>query len=343
MLKRLLRPLVLLLFMTGCTAKEYDWVIKIEDQPIAPQDFVVAQMHAYVEAQPLADNGADVLKSTIDGVDGNRWINSHTLEKLKRDYFIETEFEKRNLKFASQARDFIEMFGREGWENVQSIYTNNGLELQHYLDYLETLYMEQLVFNDIFINSSEAPVTDREIEDYLHNNLCRVSLFKVARVNDNGSPLEPQQITAVETVVTTAVDSINNGLPMADAASVALTDAGKLLGSNEDFSNGADFVSTAYISNSNINLVYDFMADFFTVPQGQCVYYTLDDCYYICQRIPLCDTQVEYMYLKQDVVNILRDVEFEEMIAAACRDMTVEYNDEALKNYSPAKINMTIG
>ena len=49
------------------------------------------------------------------------------------------------------------------------------------------------------------------------------------------------------------------------------------------------------------------------------------------------------MYLKQDVVNILRDVEFEEMIAAACRDMTVEYNDEALKNYSPAKINMTIG
>ncbi len=342
MLKKLLLPLALL-FMAGCTAKEYDWVIKIEDQPIPPHTYVAAQMHAYVEAQPLAEDGTDVLHSTIDGVPGNQWIETHTIEKLKRDRFINAEFEKRNLKFASQAKDFIEMFGQEGWDNVKDIYSVNGLDMEDYMQYLEGLYKEQMVFNDIFVNNSDNPVTDREIEDYLQNNLCRASLFKIARINDDGSAISRRQSEQLETIVTDTVDRINSGESMAQAAGLALTESGKLLGSNEDFSNGADFVTTVYISNSNINLVYDFMADFFTIPQGQCVYYTVDDCYYICQKIPLCDTQVEYMYMKQDVANIIRDVEFEDMIARAGREMTVEYNTEAMQAYSLGKIRMTIG
>lgn len=341
MLKKLLLPLTLL-FMAGCTAKEYDWVIKIDDQPVEPRTYVAAQMHAYVEAQPLAEDGADVLHSTIDGVKGSRWIEAHTLEKLKRDHFINAEFKKRNLNFASQAENFIKMFGQEGWDHVKDIYSNNGLDMEDYLDYLEGLYKEQMVFNDIFVNSSDNPVTDREIEDYLHSNLCRVSMFKIARINDDGSAIDRQQSAQLETIVIDTVGRINSGESMAQAAGFALTESGRLLGSSEDFSNGADFVTTMYISNSNINLIYDFMADFFTIPQGQCVYYTVDDCYYICQKIPLVDTQVEYMYMKQDVANIIRDAEFEDMIARAGREMAVEYNSEAVQAYSLGKIRMTI-
>lgn len=343
MLKRLLLPVALLLAFAGCTAKEYEWVVKIEDQPISPQTFVAAQMQAFAEAQPLAEDTNDLLHSTIDGEDSGSWIETHTIDKLKRNHFINTEFEKRNLKFASQAKDFIKMFAEEGWENVKYLYTNNGLEMGHYVDYLESLYKEQLLFNDIFVNSSENPVTDREIEEYLNSNLCRVSLFKIARLNDDGTPVNDGQIAQLETIVNTAVENINGGQTIAEVASVALAQSGEVLGSTADFSNGDDFVSTAYISSSNINLVYDFMADFFTLPVGTCVYYALDDCYYICQKLPLCDTQVEYMYMKQDVVNLIRDAEFEQMIADACKDYMVEYNKQAVAAYSPAKINMNIG
>ena len=343
MIKRLLLPVLLLLALSGCTAREYDWVVKIEDQSVDPHTYVAAQLQAYAEARPLAEDGTDLLHSTIEGEDSSHWIDSHTIDKLKRNYFIDTEFEKRNLKFASQAEDFIKMFAEEGWENVQYIYTNNGLEIDHYVDYLEGLYKEQLLFNDIFVNSSENPVTDREVEEYLGKNLCRVSLFKVARINDDGTAVNDDQIAQLETIVNDAVKRINEGTAIADAASVALTQAGPVLGSDADFSNGADFVSTAYISSSNVNLIYDFMADFFTLPVGTCVYYTLEDCYYICHKIPLSDTQVEYMYLKQDVINFIRDEEFEKMIADACADYTVEYNSQAMTAYSPSRINMNIG
>ena len=33
MLKRLFLPVALMLVMAGCTAKEYEWIVKIEEKP----------------------------------------------------------------------------------------------------------------------------------------------------------------------------------------------------------------------------------------------------------------------------------------------------------------------
>ncbi len=343
MLKRLFLPMLLVLSLTGCAAKEYDWVLKVSDREISPESYVSAQMHAYVEARNMADYSTSVLSGDIDGVSTDRWITDHTVEWLKRNIFIETEFEKRNLKFGTEADEFIHIFAQEGWENVALMYENNGLDFEYYFDYLKLLYKEQLVFNAIFLYGEDNKVTDREIEDYLGNNLNRVSYFPVARVNDDGTPLTDHQNSQLDAMVASAVDSINNGQSIQDVAGQLLTDTGTLLGSAEDFSDGASFVTTEYITSSSIDLIFDFMEDFFQLPQDKCVSYKLEDCYYICQKRPLCDTQVEYMYLKQDVINVIRDVEFEQMIADASRQMTVEYNDEAVKFYTPQKLKMTIG
>ena len=143
-------------------------------------------------------------------------------------------------------------------------------------------------------------------------------------------------------MVSDAVARINNGEKMLDVAGDVLTQSGVLLGSDVDFSDPSDYIATEYITSSNIALVFDFMENFFRLEEGSCVSYRLEDCYYICQKIRLCDTQVEYMYMKQDVVNFIRDAEFEEMIASACKEMTVEYNTEAMNVYTPKKLKMTI-
>ena len=332
MLKKLLLPLFLIIALSGCATKEYDWVIKIDDKSIQPDDFVAAQMHAYIETQSLTEEDRDI----------SQWINDHAVEKLKRDIFIESEFSKRNLAFGQQADEFIHIFGEEGWGNVSRLYQNNDLDKELYFTYLTSLYKEQLVFNAIYLYDEQNKVTDREIEKYLNDNLSRLSFFRVARVNDDGTPVDAQQEQQLDDIVAAAVDSINNGEDIADVASAALTQSAQLLGSNEDFSDGAAFVTTEYISKASVNLLMDFMENFFVVPIGQCVSYELEDCYYICQQIELCDTQVEYMYLKQDVVNLIRDTEFEKMISDATEQMVVEYNPEAVKFYSPDKLKMNV-
>ena len=342
MIKKLIIPLLMALSLVGCGESEYSWVVKISDREVSPQEYVSAQMHAYIEARNMADYSEDVLDGNIDGVSTSQWITDHTLDRLKRNIFIEDEFEKRNLKFGTDADEYIHIFAEEGWVSVSKMYKNNGLEFDYYLDYLRMLYKEQLVFNSIYVYGEENKVTDREIEDYLANNLCRVSYFRVARVNDDGSALTADQDTQLDAMVADAVKSINSGRAIATVAGELLTQSGLLLGSAEDFSDGASFITTEYITSSSVTLIFDFMENFFTIDQDQCVYYKMGDCYYICQKRPLCDTQVEYMYLKQDVVNLIRDVEFEEMIACAADQMEVEYHPEAIKEYTPQKLKMIV-
>ena len=342
MLKKIVFPLVLILALTGCAQKEFDWVVKIEDQSITPETYVSAQMQAYMEAQTLADNSSDVLGSIIDGMSASRWINENALENLKRKVFIDKEFEKLNLKFADGADKFIKMFGEEGWENVSRIYANNGLDIDYYIEHLKSLYKEQLVFNAIFLSDGENAVSDREIEEYLDDNLCRVSIFTVSKNNYDGTSPEEDTKTALFDIVADAVDRINDGRSINIVAADCLSQAGTLLGDPVDYSNTSDIVTTALFSNSGPRMVYDFMQDFFRQPQGKCLLYELEDAYYICQKIPLCDTQVEYMYMKQEVATHLRDLEFEQMVQNACAEMTVELNSEAVNTYTPAKIDMTV-
>lgn len=342
MFRKMFFSLVLVLSLAGCAAKEYDWVVKIEDQSIDPETYVSAQMQSYMEAQTLADDSTDVLGSTIDGVSGNQWITENTIDSLKRKVFIDKEFEKMNLKFGEGVDKFIKMFGEEGWDNVSQIYSNNGLDIEYYIEYLKSLYKEQLVFNAIFLSDSENAVTDREIEEYLNNNLCRVSLFKIPKHNYDGTEPDEETRNELIAVIDSAVEKINRGGAISIVAAECITQAGKLLGDPADYSAGVDYVTTAFISNSSAHLVYDFMEEFFHHPQGKCLYYELEDAYYICQKIPLCDTQVEYMFMKQQVASQLRDAEFEYMVQQACDGMDVELNREALAVYTPSKINMTV-
>ena len=332
MFKKLLLPLLMIIALSGCATTEYDWVIKIDEKSIQPDEFVAAQMYAYIESQTMADEDRDV----------SQWINDHAVEKLKRDIFIESEFNKRNLAFGQQADEFIRIFGEEGWENVARLYENNKLDKELYFNYLTSLYKEQLVFNAIYLYDEQNKVNDKEIEEYLNENLSRLSFFRIARVNDDGTPIDEQQEQQLDSIVAAAVDSINNGENIAEVATHSLTQSAQLLGSEADFSDGEAFVTTEYISKASVDLLLDFMENFFIVPIGQCVSYELEDCYYICQKIELCDTQVEYMYLKQDVVNLIRDAEFEKMINDATQQMAVEYHPEAVRFYSPERLKMNI-
>ena len=342
MLKKIFLPIILVLSLSGCATEEYSWVVKISEDEITPQQYVAAQMHSYVEVRNIADYSTDVLAGDVDGVSTTQWINDHTVYWLKRINYIETEFEKRGLKFGSEADEFIRIFAEEGWDSVSQMYKNNGLDFEHYREYLKMLYKEQLVFNSIFVYDEENKITDAEIEDYLANNISRVSYFPVARINDDGSTLDDEQDIQMDSLVADAVNRINSGEEIQAVAGDILTQSAQLLGSSEDLSDGSQFVTTDYITSSSVTLIFDFMQNFFEIPENECVSYKLDDCYYICQKRPLCDTQVEYMYLKQDVVNIIRDAEFEDMISAACEKMDVQYNEEAVKFYTPKRLKMTI-
>ena len=161
---------------SGCKSNgDFDWVVKIDGREISPSEYTIAQMQAYVETR--ADESDD---------ESNELISQRTIENLKRYIFVEREFENRNLALSEDELQAVETFSQQDWDNISRFYTGNGLDLDAYKAYLTYLVKEQLVFNDIYMGD-ESEETGEQVDNYLQKNLSRVSVFKVAKVNDDGS------------------------------------------------------------------------------------------------------------------------------------------------------------
>ena len=69
--------MILILSLAGCSTSEYGWVVKIADVEVSPEEYVSAQMQAYVEARNLAEYSENMeyaIKRLQDYWNKNEWI-----------------------------------------------------------------------------------------------------------------------------------------------------------------------------------------------------------------------------------------------------------------------------
>ncbi len=324
------------LFFTNNTNKEYKWVVKINGESFSPQQFVTAQLQSCIEAQIFLGE-KNVFESNINGMSGEDWINQNSIYLLKKYKYVTDEVKKRNLKFTHSTKKYIESFAKERWSDVESLYTQNGLTEEYYAQYLKSSYEEELLFNALYSEGGEFAVSDKDITEYLNSNLCRIALFCVPKYNEDKTPFTNQKLENLHKNVIDGVKKINSGEDISTIASQLINFAGY------DTKNP---INITYISSSGINVGSDILKSvlgkLFEIETNECIFYETEDFYYVFQRMELCDTQVEYVCLKQDALFLMKNKEYEELIKDACDNMIVELNQGALKRYSPTQIKMII-
>lgn len=327
---------VALFIVNNVNDKEYEWVVKIDGESFSPQQFVTAQLQSCVEAQ-IVIGEQNVSESQINGIDSEEWINQNTINLLKKYKYITDEVEKRNLRFTHSTKKYIESFAKERWADVETLYTQNGLTEEYYAQYLKALYREQLLFNALYSEGGEFAVNDEAVTEYLNNNLCRIALFCVPKYNSDNTFFTEEKLDELHEKVVNGVEDINSGKDISEVALELINFAGY------DTENP---INTTYISRSGINAGPDVMRTIsnylFEIDKNECMFYETDEFYYVCQRMKLSDTQVEYACLKQDALFIMKNDEYEELIENACENMVVEVNKAALKKYSPSQIKIII-
>lgn len=315
---------------------DYDWVVKIDGASVSPQQYVTAQLQSYVEAQ-LISGEKDVLNCKISDLDGEEWINQNTLKLLKRYKCISDMAEERNLVFSSGAENYIDLFASDSWENVESMYTKNGLSEEYYKQYLKALQLEQMLFKSIYSKDSELNSEKGEVADYIDNNLCRMTYFTVPKSHPDGTPYNEEENNELRNIIKDTFDEIDDDENI-EKISEEIKDI------SEDIT--VNSIETMYVSKSILNVDIENFKDIsdalFGLDVGDNLYYEASDKFYICKRIDLCDTEVEYTCLKWHVMSILKDDEFEKYIQDACDEMEVELNEDALKRYSPSQIDIIV-
>lgn len=333
------------LFISCAAGRDYKWVVKIDGREIPPNMFVTAQMQSYIEAQMIVvgEGGRNVMESEINGIPAEQWINEKSIQHLKNFCFIEKEFEKRGLVISDEAEDFLNTFGESGWENISRIYEENNIPMEYYLQYLDHLCKEQMVFNDIYMYGGEKEVSEEEINEYLCQRLCRVSVFTLSKTGADGQPLPEENLRRLKRQVEDTVTAVNRGLDMQTAARESRRLLAELSGVEYDIRRRTDAVKTFYLNSNNIDAVPVFTSELFCEKEGRCIYYETDANFYICQKVDFKSDNEEYSQLKQSVVNNIKADEFQNYIRDSCDAMQVEINRQALEYYSPSKIKITIG
>lgn len=332
------------LFISCAAGQDYKWVVKIDGREIPPNMFVTAQMQSYIEAQMIVvgEGGRNVMESEINGVPAEQWINEKSIQHLKNFCFIEKEFDKRGLVISDEAEDFLNTFGKSGWENISRIYEENNIPMEYYLQYLDHLCKEQMVFNDIYMDGGEKEVSEEEINRYLCQRLCRVSVFTLSKTDSEGRPLPEDDLRRLKRHVEDTVDAINKGLDIQTAARQSRRRLAEISRAEYDRQRESS-VKTFYLNSNNIDAVPVFTNELFCQKEGRCIYYETDENFYICQKVDFESDNEEYFQLKQSVVNKIKADEFQKFIRDSCDAMQVEINQKALEYYSPSKIKITIG
>lgn len=332
------------LFISCAAGQDYKWVVKIDGREIPPNMFVTAQMQSYIEAQMIVigEGGRNVMESEINGVPAEQWINEKSIQHLKNFCFIEKEFDKRGLVISDEAEDFLNTFGKSGWENISRIYEENNIPMEYYLQYLDHLCKEQMVFNDIYMDGGEKEVSEEEINKYLCQRLCRVSVFTLSKTDSEGRPLPEDDLQRLKRHVEDTVDAINKGLDIQTAVRQSRRRLAEISGAEYDQQRESS-VKTFYLNSNNIDAVPVFTNELFCQKEGRCIYYETDENFYICQKVDFESDNEEYFQLKQSVVNKIKADEFQKFIRDSCDAMQVEINQKALEYYSPSKIKITIG
>lgn len=332
------------LFISCAAGQDYKWVVKIDGREIPPNMFVTAQMQSYIEAQMIVvgEGGRNVMESEINGVPAEQWINEKSIQHLKNFCFIEKEFDKRGLVISDEAEDFLNTFGKSGWENISRIYEENNIPMEYYLQYLDHLCKEQMVFNDIYMDGGEKEVSEEEINRYLCQRLCRVSVFTLSKTDSEERPLPEDDLRRLKRHVEDTVDAINKGLDIQTAARQSRRRLAEISGAEYDRQRESS-VKTFYLNSNNIDAVPVFTNELFCQKEGRCIYYETDENFYICQKVDFESDNEEYFQLKQSVVNKIKADEFQKFIRDSCDAMQVEINQKALEYYSPSKIKITIG
>ncbi|MEG2191856.1 MAG: hypothetical protein RRX95_01065 [Oscillospiraceae bacterium] len=331
---------------SGCSAKEYAWVVKIDDRQIPPGIYLVAQMCAYIEAEMSLDEKdegitTDITGATIEGVSGEEWINNKTVENLKEYCYIDKEFANRGMEISEKEEEYIASVGASVWDTVGGAYGESGVEKQYYFDYLHYLYKNQRVFNDIYSLGGEKEVPSKVVKDYLKENLSRIQGFQIAKVNDDGTPPNENQLQELKTMAQEAVSEVSGGMDMAAAAGKYMSKAGALLGSTADFSNGEKFMLDSYLNKANGNVEEEFAKLVDSLKENECTVYDTNEYYLVFQKVPTYSSQGEYDSLRQTVVNLLKTDEFNAFVREQCRDMTVQVDERAVKHYSPSKMKIS--
>lgn len=329
--------------LTGC-GKNYEKVVTVDGVDIAPNMYLYAQYLAYLEAETMVEEGADVLSATIEEVSAKEWIHAKTIENLKKSVWVERTAEEMNAELTAEDIEYIDYQMEYYWPMAESIMAANGVGEETYRKALVNEYTsEYVVFQNLYGEDGEKEPTDDEIIEYMDGKYARIKGFELSKmVSGTEDFIDAQGLADMTIVAVEATNRLNKGEDFNTVMIDALKAAAEINGDKTEYKaeDAAKYTVERYLTKDDIASYEEMLtANAFTVDvDGEWVYDDVEKEIVVYQRVKNLKDQTEIDYYKLSLTHEMCADDYAEYIAEQTEAYEVSEDSAAVKYYSVEKI-----
>lgn len=179
------------LSLTACA--DTKWASKIDGTEIRAGIYIFYTIDGYSEASTKLnelEKTGDFFSQTLDEKDMRTYIKDYATNKCLRYIAIEKKFDELGLVLSDTDIKTINYNIETDWDQVEKIYTQNGVSKQSYTDVYTNSYKELLIFDKYYEADGIESISDDELKDYYAENNARVKYIPFTLKDKEGNLLK---------------------------------------------------------------------------------------------------------------------------------------------------------
>ncbi|MGN1137267.1 MAG: hypothetical protein ACI4SF_13740 [Oscillospiraceae bacterium] len=279
------------------------------------------------------------------------WINDEATKSMQQFVAIENKFDELGLVFEDNEKEKNKIYLDSIWEYYGENYENAGISEDSQFLIMLNSTKKNMVFDYFYAEDGEKEISEADIRAYLDENNKRINYIKMELRDGEGNLLKSEGKEEIKKMAMDYIDRINTGEDFAtvsreysDYYDKLVADATAAAAESTDTADTETGETESSYTDNEIVIEKDssypseaVVTESFKSDVGSVLLIEEDEVYYVVKVLDLYSDESFYSDNEDYVRHLLKDDEFDEMIATWTAAQTVERNEAAYKRYKIEK------
>ncbi|MBQ8868745.1 MAG: hypothetical protein IJ027_03385 [Oscillospiraceae bacterium] len=329
-----------ILCFTSC--KDTSWVVSAGEDSVPAGVYLGYLVDSYyLAAQQATDTTKDLFDQKIGEVDADDYIKSAALESCKQYIAVNRLFDEYKLSFTDKELEEIKANISSTWENVSSLYEDNGCGKTSFEKIMMVDEKHQKIFEYYYSEDGKSPVSEKDRKEFFVKNYAKLKYINVLYSShydevSTASDASDAQKKELKELAEKYLKRLEDG----ESIDKLIDEEAHAAGEEHDHEEGEETESeAAFVQKDTADDPDDFNkalfeAKFNTPTMVENSTYG----YYVFIRYEMDENSEDYTDREASVLSAMKSEEFTEIIQKAASDLKVTENSSAVKRYKPQNI-----
>lgn len=210
---------ILIFNFSSCHPKD-EVAMTVGDIEITSALYMCALLQADGEARNLIDKNAaqgveniDYFKQKIEGVNYSDWVKNRAEEICKEYAAYEMKFAEAGLELSEEKLAEIDFYTDYYWNSagLGKFYEENGVAFQTYKKFFTYSYKAREYFESIYGKNGTNPVPEEELKSAMDENFVLVNQLYASYTDTDGNELSDDAKSEIKQKFESYITRLNNG------------------------------------------------------------------------------------------------------------------------------------